>query len=197
VGQPGASAHASLRPSIAFGVAYSDRAAAVDGARSVAPAPIRAGAARPTSRPRTTVTLPPWEYFFEPFTRQLFPDLFDPIWISSLVLLVVLIVLYNVRTRRLHRHAPYLDLWEWLLWTGLITFSLLVVEAIFRFDFILVVTTIVAGVGTLLWVRFRRFPPILAGYERGLARQRYFSRTKFTKPETTIRPKPARRRRRR
>jgi hypothetical protein len=143
------------------------------------------------------VTLPPWEYFFLPFTRQNFPDLFDPIWVSALVLLVALIVLYNVRTRRLHRHAPYLDLWEWLLWTGLITFSLLVVEAIFRFDFFLVATTIVIGLATLAWVRFRRFPPILTGYERGLARQRYFSRTKFAKPETTIRPKPARRRRRR
>jgi hypothetical protein len=143
------------------------------------------------------VTLLPWEYFFIPFTRQNFPDIFDPIWISALVLLVGLIVLYNVRTRRLHRHPPYLDLWEWLLWTGLITFSLLVVEAIFRFDFFLVLSTVIIGLATLAWVRFRRFPPILAGYERGLARQRYFSRTKYARPEATIRPKPARRRRRR
>jgi hypothetical protein len=143
------------------------------------------------------VKLPPWEYFFTPFTSQNFPDLFHPTWIASLVLLAVLIVLYNIRTRRLHRHPPYLDLWEWLLWTGLLTFSLLVVEAIFRFDFFLVVATAVIGLGTLAWVRFRRFPPILAGYERGLARQRYFSRSKFAKPEATIRPKTARRRRRR
>jgi hypothetical protein len=143
------------------------------------------------------VTLAPWDYLFRPFIRQNFPDVFDPIWISSLVLLVALIVLYNVRTRRLHRHQPYLELWEWLLWTGLITFSLLVVEAIFRFDFFLVLATIVIGLGTLAWVRFRRFPPILAGYERTLARQRYYTRTKYAKPETTIRPKPARRRRRR
>ena len=143
------------------------------------------------------MTLLPWEYFFLPFTRQNFPDIFDPIWISGLVLLVVLVVLYNVRTRRLHRHPPYLDLWEWLLWTGLITFCLLVVEAIFRFDFFLVLSTILIGLATLAWVRFRRFPPILAGYERGLARQRYFARTKATRPEATIRPKPTRRRRRR
>jgi hypothetical protein len=143
------------------------------------------------------VKLPPWDYFFTPFTSQNFPDLFHPTWIASLVLLAVLIVLYNIRTRRLHRHPPYLDLWEWLLWTGLLTFSLLVVEAVFRFDFFLVVATAVIGLGTLAWVRFRRFPPILAGYERGLARQRYFSRTKFAKPEATIRPKATRRRRRR
>ncbi len=143
------------------------------------------------------MTLPPWDYFFVPFTRRDFPDLFDPIWVASLVLLVVLIVLYNVQTRRLHRHQPYLDLWEWLLWTGLVTFSLLIVESIFRFDFFLVVTTAVIGLATLAWVRFRRFPPILAGYERSLARQRYFSRTKYAKPEATIRPKATRRRRRR
>ncbi len=143
------------------------------------------------------MTQAPWDYFFVPFTRHDFPDLFDPTWVASLVLLVVLIVLYNVQTRRLHRHPPYLDLWEWLLWTGLVTFSLLIVEAIFRFDFFLVVATAVIGLGTLAWVRFRRFPPILAGYERSLARQRYFSRSKYTKPEATIRPKATRRRRRR
>jgi hypothetical protein len=143
------------------------------------------------------VTKLPWEYMVDPFTRQDFPDLFDPIWVSALVLLGVLIVLYNVRTRRLHRHQPYLDLWEWLLWTGLITFSLLVVMAIFRFDFFLVLATIVIGLGTLWWVRFRRFPPILAAYERSLARQRYYSRTKYAKPEATIRPRTSRRRRRR
>lgn len=143
------------------------------------------------------MTLPPWEYLFVPFTSQNFPDLFHPTWIASLVLLVVLIVLYNVRTRRLHRHPPYLDMWEWLLWTGLITFSLLIVESIFRFDFFLVGTTAVIGLATLAWVRFRRFPPILAGYERNLARQRYFTRSKFARPESTIRPKTARRRRRR
>ncbi|HVL54237.1 MAG TPA: hypothetical protein VM344_08225, partial [Vitreimonas sp.] len=139
----------------------------------------------------------PWEYLFESFSSQNFPDLFHPVWIASLVLLVALIVLYNVRTRRLHRHPPYLDLWEWLLWTGLITFSLLIVEAIFIFDFFLVVATAVIGLGVLAWIRFRRFPPILAGYERALARQRYYSRSKFAKPDATIRSKPARRRRRR
>lgn len=140
----------------------------------------------------------PWEYLFDtPFNSRNFPDLFHPVWITSLVLLVALLVLYNVRTRKLHRHPPYLDMWEWLLWTGLITFSLLIVEALFVFDFFLVVLTAVIGLGVLAWIRFRRFPPILAAYEHRLARQRYYSRTRFTRPETTIRPKTARRRRRR
>ncbi len=143
------------------------------------------------------MTLAPWQYLFLQFSSRNFPDLFHPTWIASLVLLIALLVLYNIRTRRLHRHPPYLDMWEWLLWTGLITFSLLIVEAIFVFDFFLVLATIVIGLVTLVWIRFRRFPPILAGYERGLARQRYFSRSKYARPETTIRPKSQRRRRRR
>ena len=116
------------------------------------------------------MTRAPWEYLFEAFNAFFFPDLFYQTAVASIVGLVVLVVLYNVRTRQLHRHRPYLDLWEWLLWTGLITFSLLLVGAVFAFDFFLVLTTAVAGVATLVWIRFRRFPPIILAYERQLAR---------------------------
>jgi uncharacterized membrane protein len=143
------------------------------------------------------VKLLPWEYLFQSFSSQNFPDLFRPTWVASLILLVGVVVLYNVRTRALHRHPPYLDLYEWLLWTGIITFSLLLVGAVFVFDFFLVLATAVIGLGVMVWVRFRRFPPILAAYEHRLARQRYFSRSKFARPESTIRPKTARRSRRR
>ncbi len=143
------------------------------------------------------MTLFPLDYLFIPFNTLNFPDLFDAIWVTSLVLLVVLVILYNVRTRRLHRHPPYLDLWEWLLWTGIITFSLLLIGSIFVFSFILVLLTAIIGIGTLLWIRFRRFPPILAAYEHRLARQRYLSRTKFSRPEATIKSKGGRRSRRR
>ncbi|HEY0442944.1 MAG TPA: hypothetical protein VGC90_01870 [Candidatus Limnocylindrales bacterium] len=141
--------------------------------------------------------LRPWEYLFQPFSSGNFPDLFQPTWLASLILLIALVILYNVRTRALHRHPPYLDLYEWLLWTGLITFSLLIIESLFVFDFFLVLTTVVIGLGTLVWIRFRRFPPLLAAYEHRLARQRYFTRSKFARPEATIRPKSARRSRRR
>ena len=117
------------------------------------------------------MTLAPWEYLFVPFNSQNFPDLFHPTWIASLVLLIVLVVLYNVRTRALHRHAVYLEMWEWLWWTGLITF------------------------------RFVRFPPFFAAYEQKLARERYFSKQKYADPEATIRKRggrpPQRQRRRR
>ncbi len=142
------------------------------------------------------MTLPPWEYLFLPFTRRSFPDLFDAFWVSSLILLVTLIVLYNVRTRALHRHRLYTDMWEWILWTGLITFLLVSMGALFVFDFAVVLVILVSGLGTLMWVRFRRYPPLFAAYEQQLARQRTLSRHKAAGPEGTIRSRGSRRRRR-
>ena len=142
------------------------------------------------------MTLLPWEYLWLPFSRQLFPDIYDPIWIASLVLLVVVVVLYNVRTRALHRHRLYTDMWEWLLWTGIITFFLLATGALFLFDFAVILVILFAGLGTMLWVRFRRFPPLFAAYEHQLARQRYLSRAKAARPEATIRSRASKRRRR-
>ena len=142
------------------------------------------------------MTLLPWEYLWLPFSRQLFPDIYDPIWIASLVLLAVVVVLYNVRTRALHRHRLYTDMWEWLLWTGIITFFLLATGALFLFDFAVILVILVAGLGTMLWIRFRRFPPLFAAYEHQLARQRYLSRAKAARPEATIRSRASKRRRR-
>ena len=139
------------------------------------------------------MTLPPWEYLFTSFNSVNFPDLFHPTWIASGILLIVLIVLYNVRTRRLHKHAPYLDMWEWLWWTGLITFGLLMIEALFVFDFILVLATAIIGLGALVWIRFFRFPPLLRAHEQRLARQRYYTKQKFADPEATIRRRGGRR----
>ena len=143
------------------------------------------------------MTLPPWDYLFTSFNDDNFPDLFHPTWIASLVLLIGLAILYNVRTRALHRHQPYVDLWEWLWWAGLITFSLVIVMALFVFDFILVLLTIVIGLGTMVWIRFFRFPPILRAHEQRLARERYFTRQKFADPEATIRRRGGRRQQRR
>ena len=143
------------------------------------------------------MTLAPWDYMFYAFNAFNFPDLFWPTVYASIAALIATVVLYNVRTRQLHRHRPYLDLWEWLLWTGLVTFSLLLVGALFVFDFFLVLATAIVGVATLVWIRFRRFPPIIAAYERQLARQRYLSRQRVGDPEATIRRRGGGRRQRR
>jgi hypothetical protein len=143
------------------------------------------------------VTLAPWDYIWLPFSPHVFPDLFTPTWVASLLLLIGLVVIYNVRTRALHRHAPFLDLYEWLLWTGLTVFGLLLTASLFAFDLIIVIIIGVIGLTTMAWVRFVRFPPIIDAYEHRLAKQRYFTKTKFARQEATIRPKTARRSRRR
>ena len=97
------------------------------------------------------MTIAPWEYLFKSFSHANFPDIFHPTWIAAVVLLVVLTVLYNLRTRALHRHPPYLDMWEWIWW-------------------------------------------FLAAYETRLAKERYFTRQKYSDPEATIKKRGAPRR---
>jgi hypothetical protein len=143
------------------------------------------------------VQLWPWEYLFEPFNNASFPDLYVPLSIASLVMLIATVVFYNVRTRQLHRHSIYLQMYEWLLWTGVVVFGLMLVYYVFNFDWILVFWTLVIGLGTMIWIRFVRFPPYFRAYERQLAKQRYYSRDRFSHPESTIKAKSARRRRRR
>lgn len=142
-----------------------------------------------------TLTLLPWEYFWIGFNKINFPDLFDPVWISSGVLLIVLAVLYTMRTRALHRHRHYLDMWEWLFWSGLITYFLLVVGAIFQFDFAVILVILASGLGVMAWARFRKFPPLFEAYEHQLARQRYLARARSSRPEATIRTRGGGRRR--
>jgi hypothetical protein len=139
----------------------------------------------------------PWEYLFKPFDKANFPDLWLPLLVASVLGLIATVVVYNVRTRQLHRHAVYLQMYEWLLWTGIVTFGLMLVYFVFAFDWIIVLSTIVVGLGMMVWIRFIRFPPEFQVYERQLAKQRYFSRERYARPESTIRSRSSRRRRRR
>jgi membrane protein implicated in regulation of membrane protease activity len=86
----------------------------------------------------------------------------------------------------------YLDLWEWLLWTGITLFGLVLVAAVFNFYLIVLLVILISGLAVLVWVRFVRFPPLFEVYEQKLAKQRYFTRSKFAHPESTIRPKTTR-----
>jgi len=132
------------------------------------------------------------------FNKTNFPPLFDWVWQVSLVLLVVGIIFYNFQGRRLHAYSVFLDLNEWLMWTSVGVFSLLLVFSIFGFDFIFVLPTIIGGAVLFIWIRFWHFPPLIQAYEERLARQRYFQRSKTAHPEATIRAKaPAKAKRRR
>ena len=144
------------------------------------------------------VKLGPLEYLYPgmPFSPKNFPDLWVPLMIASGVLLVGTVVLYNIRTRQLHRFEPLRTLQEWLLWTGLIVFGLILVEGIFNFYFLFVLATIVIGLATFIWIRFVRFPPMIAAYNEQLRRQRFYGQARYKQAEATIRRRGRTQRRR-
>ena len=144
----------------------------------------------------------PWNHIstlLTGFNDTNFHPLFTPTLELSLILLVTGVILYNFQGRRLHAHSVFLDLNEWLLWTTVGVFSLLIMYCIFGFDFIFVLPTMIGGAALFLWIRFIHFPPLIQAYEERLARQRYFQRSRVSHPEATIRAKavskPKRRRR--
>jgi hypothetical protein len=125
------------------------------------------------------------------FDPKIFTELFYPITVAALVLLIATVILYNVQTRRLHRHPPLVALQEWLLWTGLAVFGLLLIYAVFKFYFIFVLVTIVVGCSTFVWIRFIHFPPLIKTYNQVLRRERSLSQKRFRDASATIRSRPS------
>ena len=123
------------------------------------------------------------------FTPENFPDLFYPVTFAALVFLVGTVVLYNVMTRRLKPHPPLVNLHEWLFWTGLAVFGLMLVYSIFAFYFIFVLGTLIVGIGTMIWIRWYRFPPLIMAYNAVLRREQYLSQKKYASADATIRSK--------
>jgi len=137
---------------------------------------------------------------FEVFDEAHFSDIFFPIWAAALILLIGTVILYNVRSRQLHRHEPLRTLQEWLLWTGLTTFGLILVGSLFHFYFLFVFAFIVVGCATFVWIRFFRFPPMIRVYNEQLRRARFMTQSRSKAAEATVRAKKTRggqRRRRR
>ncbi len=136
----------------------------------------------------------PWNHIstlLTGFNDTNFRALFAPTWELSAALLVVGVIFYNFQGRRMHAYSVFLDLNEWLLWTTVGVFSLLLMFALFGFDFIFVLPTMVGGAVLFIWIRFIHFPPLIRAYEERLARQRYFQRSRVSHPEATIRSKAA------
>jgi hypothetical protein len=133
------------------------------------------------------------------FNTTNFPSLWSITWQMSVALLAFVVIFYNFQGRRLHQYSVFLDLNEWLMWTTIGVFALLLLFTVFSFDFIFVLPTMVGGAVLYIWIRFIHFPPLIQAYEERLARQRYFQRSKTAHPEATIRAKavskPKRRRR--
>jgi phosphatidylserine synthase len=140
------------------------------------------------------VSIPVNQYFIPgvPFTFQEFPDIYNPIWVAAFVLLIGSVILYNVRVRQLHRHEPLRSMQEWLLWTGLITFGLILVGTVFQFYFLFIFLFIVIGIATFVWIRFFKFPPEIEAYNGQLRRNRFFSQSKYKAAESTVRTRRSR-----
>jgi hypothetical protein len=132
----------------------------------------------------------PWQYLFIGYDQTNFAPIFTVTWMFAFAMLVLTIVFYNFQGRRLRNYAVFLDLNEWLLWTSIGTFSLLLMYTVFAFDFLFVLPTMVGGAILFVWIRFIHFPPLIQAYEERLARQRYFQRSKTAHPEATIRKRP-------
>jgi hypothetical protein len=135
--------------------------------------------------------------FHEAFDKANFSDLHSPVLYGSVVLLAIAVILYNVQTRRLHRHPPLVNREEWLLWTAICVFGLLIVESIFHFYLFVVLLTVLIGVPTFVWIVFFRFPPIIEAYNQQLRRARFFSQSRYKHAESTIRARKASRPKRR
>ena len=60
---------------------------------------------------------------------------------------------------------------------------------IFNFYFVFVLVTLVVGIGTMLWIRFYRFPPLIAAYNAILRREQYLAQKKYATADATIRTK--------
>jgi hypothetical protein len=125
------------------------------------------------------------------FSDGNFRTLFTPTWELSAILLVAGVIFYNFQGRRMHAYSVFLDLNEWLLWTTVGVFSLILMYSLFGFDYIFVLPTMVGGAILFIWIRFIHFPPLIRAYEERLARQRYFQRSRTSHPEATIRTKAA------
>ncbi len=139
-----------------------------------------------------------FDLLFRPFSDLWFAPLYFPTIFVATTMLVVAIVFYNIQNRRMRNHPVHLDLNEWLMWTSVGVYLLLIMDIIFKFDFLFVLPVIVGGALLMLWIRFVHFPPLIEAYEQRLARQRYFQRARVSHPEATIRqtrPKGKRRRR--
>jgi hypothetical protein len=125
------------------------------------------------------------------FSAGEFGDIFYPVAGAALGLLIVSIILYNVMTRRLHRHPILVTMHEWLLWTGICVFGLILVASVFHFWFLIVIGTIIVGCATFIWIRFWRFPPLIAAYNNQLRRARFYSQQRYKSAEATVRSRKA------
>jgi len=132
-------------------------------------------------------------YLGSPFNPDNFPRIYQPILIAAIVLIVLIIAVYLFNQRRIKDHKIYRELNEWFLWIGVTTFVVILIASVFHWRFWQVILAVIAGLGSLLYLRFRYYAPKITAYEEELRRKRYFPQTRVTAPKRKKRSKVKRR----
>jgi hypothetical protein len=135
------------------------------------------------------------DVLFQSLTPENFPDLFTLLWIASLVVVIAAIAIYVNSGRRYRRYPVLLAMHEWIFWSVVIPWGLVLLLIITHVPLLLVILAVVPGMALLAWARFVRFPPLIAAANEDLRRRR-FAPVSRAAPPTRPRPTPAGRRRR-
>ena len=135
------------------------------------------------------------DVLFESLTPDNFPDLFTWLWVTALVVVIGSIVVYADSGRRYRRHPVLLTMHEWIFWSVVIPWGLVLLFVITHVPFLLLLFVVLPGLGVLIWARFIRFPPLIAAANEEMRRRRF---APAARPAAPSRPRatPAGRRRR-
>jgi len=132
---------------------------------------------------------------FDSLTPDNFPDLFTLLWVSALIIVAGSIAIYADSGRRFRRHRVLLSMHEWIFWSVVIPWSLVILLVITHVPFVMVPLVVLPGMAILLWARFVRFPPLIAAANDELRRKRFVPPARV-EARGRARPTPAGRRRR-
>lgn len=132
---------------------------------------------------------------FDSFTPENFPDLFTLLSVVPFVVIAVSIWIYTDSGRRFRRYPVLLSMHEWIFWSVIIPWSLVLLLLITHVPFVLVVIVLGAGMALLIWARFVKYPPLIAAANDELRRRRFVPPARV-EARGRARPTPAGRRRR-
>ena len=132
---------------------------------------------------------------FDALTPDNFPDLFTLLWVAALLIVAGSIAIYADSGRRFRRYPVLLSMHEWIFWSVVIPWTLVLLLVITHVPFAMVLLVLLPGMAILLWARFVRFPPLIAAANDDLRRKRFVPPPRV-EARGRPRPTPAGRRRR-
>ena len=132
---------------------------------------------------------------FDSLTTDNFPDLFTLLWVTALVMIAVSIAIYWDAGKRYRRYPVLLSMHEWIFWSVVLPWSLVLLLVITHVPFIVVLLAVLPGMAILLWARFVKYPPLIAAANDEVRRRRFVPPARV-EARGRPRPTPAGRRRR-